>query len=169
MKLNLGCGKDYRKGWINVDINNKDIYGDNIKVDLFWDLNVYPYPFKDNSFDEINADAIIEHLQDKVKPWDELRRIAKPGCKIYVWVPHYSGYTGYGDPTHYHRYSYFTGILVAKMWNFKLLKNKICFSYSNPILKLFNPIVNLSPGVYERFFANIFPSQDLIWDFEVIK
>jgi len=25
MKLNLGCGKDYREDWVNVDISEKDV------------------------------------------------------------------------------------------------------------------------------------------------
>jgi len=169
-KLNLGCSKDYKNGWINHDISDKDIYGNKNKVDVTWDLNVYPWKcFKDNEFDEINVSAVMEHLESRTKPWDELRRIAKNGCIIHVRVPHYSGYTGYDDPTHYHRYSQYTGIMIAEMWRFKLLKNKIDFSVHNPILKTFNPLVNLFPRFYERFFANIFPSQEINWDFKVEK
>ena len=44
-KLNIGCGNDYKEGWINID-NNSD---DNIeKFDLNWDLR-NPLPFKDSS------------------------------------------------------------------------------------------------------------------------
>ena len=124
-----------------------------------------------NTFEEINAHAILEHLESRVKPWNELRRIAKNGCIIDVDVPHYSGYTGYDDPTHYHRYSQHAGNMVAQMWGFKILSNKIIFSWGHKafFLKIFNPLVNIWPRVYERFFANIFPSQELAWKFEVIK
>jgi 2-polyprenyl-3-methyl-5-hydroxy-6-metoxy-1,4-benzoquinol methylase len=165
-KLNLGAGADYREGWVNHDISNKDIYGTKINVDVIWDLNNYPWPFSDNEFDEINASAILEHLESRTKPWDELKRIAKNGCIIHVRVPHYSGYTGYDDPTHYHRYSQLTAEMIAKMWGFRLIKNRIVFSVHNPILKLFNPTVNIFPRFYERVFANIFPSQELNWEFE---
>ena len=168
-KLNLGCGEDYKEGWVNVDISDKDIYGKKIKVDKKHDLNKFPWPFKDNEFDEIKASAIIEHLESRTKSWDELRRISKKDCIIHIRVPHYSGYTGYDDPTHYHRYSHQTGIMVAEMWGFELLQNKIDFSVKNPILKLFNPLVNFSPRFYERFLANIFPSQELRWIFKVKK
>ena len=35
-KLNLGCGEDYRKGWINLDSR------DNIRKDIKWNLNKFP-------------------------------------------------------------------------------------------------------------------------------
>jgi hypothetical protein len=167
--LNLGCGTDYIDGWINLDLCETDIYGDKIKLDVAWDLNNYPWPFKDNEFDQINILAIIEHLESKTKPWNELRRIAKNNCIIKGRVPHYSGYIGYDDPTHYNLYSQGTGVIISKMWGFKILKNEIIFSRNNPLLKLFNPIVNLHPRFYERFLCNIFPSQEINWEFRVIK
>ena len=41
MKLNLGCGKDIRHGYVNLDIVN---YGGN----QIHDINAFPYPFEDN-------------------------------------------------------------------------------------------------------------------------
>lgn len=169
MKLNLASGNMYMDGYVNLDIGDKDIYGNKIKVEVIHNLNNYPYPFEDNTFDEIQARAIIEHLPDKIKVWDELRRISKNGCKIHVEVPHFSGYTGYDDPTHYHVYSQHTASMIADMWGFKLIKSKILFSMFNKYLKIFDPIVNIYPRFYERFLANIFPSQMVIWDFEVVK
>lgn len=169
MKLNIACGNEYMEGWINHDISDESIYAKKIRVDKTFDLNEYPWDFEDNTFDEIQAKAIIEHLPDRTKIWDELRRISKDGCKIHVEVPHFSGYTGYDDPTHYNVYSSETGNMVAWMWGFRIVKNEIIFSRINPILKYFNPLVNIFPRFYERFFANIFPSQLCFWDFEVIK
>jgi predicted SAM-dependent methyltransferase len=58
VKLNIGCGTDYKKGWINID-NNSD---NNIeKLDLSWDLR-NPLPFKDNSVDFIFHEHFFEHL-----------------------------------------------------------------------------------------------------------
>ena len=57
VKLNLGCGTDYKKGWINID-NNSD---DNIeKLDLNWDLRK-PLPFKDNSVDFVEHEHFELH------------------------------------------------------------------------------------------------------------
>lgn len=46
-KLNLGCGKDIKKEYVNLDIRKFP------GVDIIHDLNKFPYPFKDDSFDEI--------------------------------------------------------------------------------------------------------------------
>lgn len=168
MKLNLGSGKKYKGGWVNVDLGDKDLYGNKIKVDMVYDLNNFPYPFEENTFDEINASAIIEHLESRTKSWSELKRIAKNGCKIHVRVPHYSGCQAYYDPTHYHKYGYKTAKFISLIWGFKVLENKIQFS-ANKFLSWMNPIVNIFPIFYERFFCNIIPSQEIFWEFEVVK
>jgi predicted SAM-dependent methyltransferase len=56
--LNIGCGTDYKDGWINID-NNSD---NNIeKLDLNWDLR-NPLPYKRNSVDFIFNEHFVEHL-----------------------------------------------------------------------------------------------------------
>lgn len=47
MKLNLGCGKDIKDGYINLDV--RYIKG----VDVVCNLNSFPYPFQNDVFDEI--------------------------------------------------------------------------------------------------------------------
>ena len=47
MKLNIGCGKKILNGYINLDVVKLP------GVDIVHDLNKYPWPFKDNYFDEI--------------------------------------------------------------------------------------------------------------------
>lgn len=54
-KLNLGCGFDYRPGWVNLDSN------DSIKADIHHDLEK-KLPFEDNPFDEVFAGQVIEHV-----------------------------------------------------------------------------------------------------------
>lgn len=87
-KLHLGCGEDYREGYHNVDFH------DHVKVDQVFDLNVFPYPYEDNSFDEIIAFHVLEHLNNPFLVMKELHRISKPSAKIYIKVPHFSrGFT----------------------------------------------------------------------------
>lgn len=91
--LNLGCGNDYLEGAINVDLFAE-------KVDVRHDLNSTPYPFADNEFGEIRCMNIIEHLDDIFGTMHELHRIAKPGCRIVIRVPHFRSACLYEDLTH---------------------------------------------------------------------
>jgi predicted SAM-dependent methyltransferase len=85
IKLNVGCGTDYKDGWINID-NNSD---NNIeKLDLNWDLR-NPLPFSDDSVDFIFNEHLIEHLtvneaQVVIK---DLVRILKPGGVLRIAMP----------------------------------------------------------------------------------
>ena len=56
MKLNLGCGDIKSEGWVNVDKY------DSFDADAVHDLEVIPWPFDDNSCDEISLIHVLEHL-----------------------------------------------------------------------------------------------------------
>lgn len=85
IKLNIGCGTDYKEGWINID-NNSD---NNIeRLDLNWDLH-YSLPFKDGSVDYIFNEHFIEHLsveegQSAIK---DMMRVLKPGGVLRMATP----------------------------------------------------------------------------------
>ena len=94
VKLNLGSRKDYRESFINID--NSPF----IKKDLALDLDVYPFPFRDNSVDHILAMAVIEHLEDMKAFMEEAHRILKPGGTLRFRVPLAFTHIDSGDPTH---------------------------------------------------------------------
>jgi len=94
MKLNLGCGYNYIKGYVNVDNSNY------VKKDVKCDLDKYPLPFKDNSIDEILSMAIIEHLKDNFKFMEEIHRILKPGGTMKFRVPMAFTFVDARDPSH---------------------------------------------------------------------
>lgn len=52
-RLNLGAGEDRREGYININHN------DLTEPDVVHDLNSFPYPFDQNTFDEILAGHIF--------------------------------------------------------------------------------------------------------------
>ena len=83
-KLNLGCGIDYREGFVNADFHS------HLKVDVEYDLNQLPYPFADDEFDYILASHVLEHLDKPFWVMRELHRILKPGGVLHVKVPHFS-------------------------------------------------------------------------------
>ncbi len=85
IKLNVGCGTDYKKGWINID-NNSD---NNIeKLDLNWDLR-NPLPFPDNSVDFIFNEHFQEHLtvEEGIMANQDFLRVLKPGGVLRIATP----------------------------------------------------------------------------------
>lgn len=88
--LDLGSGDgrftvEIRKKTGSADITCVEIYEPFInklkelgfKV-VKWDLNKFPYPFEDNSFDVITSNRVIEHLFFPVRFMLEVHRILKP-------------------------------------------------------------------------------------------
>lgn len=176
MKLNVGCGKDVREGYINLDAVKHE------GVDVAWDLNKFPYPFEDSSMDEIIAKAILEHVNDAKQTIEELWRIAKPNANIYVEVPHFTSPTMWQDLTHvrpFGRYSfdyYSTKKSDSKSLNstpdgcpvkFEIEVNYLFnryFKYSG--IKLF---FNTFTKLYEQILCWIFPCGLMEFNLKVIK
>jgi len=99
-KLNFGCGRDIKKGYLNVDIFKRE------GVDKTFDFNEFPYPFPNNYFEEIYCDNVLEHLEDIPRVMKELHRISKPNGLIRIIVPYYNCYGAYNDVTHRHYFSH---------------------------------------------------------------
>jgi len=172
-KLNLGAGKiNVMKGYVNLDVNNYP------GIDVLWDLNKTPLPFKDEEFNEILAYNILEHV-NYVPLMDELYRILKPGGKIKVSVPHFTSMESYSDPTHINFFSYLTMSYFVKggirsypfmkffKWNAKIIFQKRIIFPWNYILEWF---VNLNLNtikLYEKTPLRIFSAMDI--EGELIK
>lgn len=169
-KLNFGCGEEILKGYTNMDILK--LKG----VDVVHNFNKFPYPFKDNTFDEVYTSHVLEHLEDLTKVMAELKRICKPKAKIKIRVPHFSCGVSYRDPTHkrlfsYFTFDYFTDECFYNLPKFKIARRKLnftrlAFTFLNPI---FNPVINLNPALYERFLCWILPCAEVILELENIK
>jgi len=56
VKIDLACGDNKTEGYIGVDI--ADIPG----VDIVHDLSVFPWPFENDSVDEVVCNQYIEHI-----------------------------------------------------------------------------------------------------------
>jgi len=161
--LNIGCGYKIKEGYINLD--SKKLKG----VDVVHDLNKYPYPFKDNSFDIIEARAVLEHLNDIVKPLEELHRILKPNGKINIRVPIYPSITYFNDPTHKSVYSYYTFFYFEKGsgWDyyssakFKIKFIEIEFHKSLFLIQLLINMSRLTQKIYYNFLFYIIPASFL--------
>ena len=86
MNLNLGCGNKILEGYTNVD--KYDYYN----CDVVHDLETFPYPFEDNSVDNILLCHVLEHIGQDPEIFNniltELYRICKPEASIDIIVPH---------------------------------------------------------------------------------
>lgn len=92
--IDVGSGERKVPGAIGIDIH--PLPG----VDVVHDLNRPPYPFADDHADEVHLSHVLEHLTNPVAVLEEVWRISKPGAKVYVRVPHYTGPYAWRDPTH---------------------------------------------------------------------
>jgi len=70
VRLNLGCGRDVREGWCNLD--SVALPG----VDHVCDLEADHLPFADDSVDEIEASHLLEHVRNLLPLAQELWRVA---------------------------------------------------------------------------------------------
>lgn len=94
MKLNLACGRRKLDGWVNVDISLM------VNPDFVYDLTQVPFPWEDNSIDEIYCSHFVEHVGDVIPFMDEAHRILKPGGIFRVRCPYYTSIRAWQDPTH---------------------------------------------------------------------
>jgi SAM-dependent methyltransferase len=93
-RLDLGCGLNKAPGSVGVDLNP-----DATAADVIADVN-HPLPFRDNSFDEVRAVHVIEHVHDILKTMAEIHRVTRCGGRVYLVTPHYTDSMSWRDPTH---------------------------------------------------------------------
>jgi len=98
MKFNMGCGLNRMDGFINVDASA------GAAADEVWDLETTPWPWADSCADEICFIHALEHMGGDPKVFlaimQEIYRIAAPGCRVRVHVPHPRHDHFLNDPTH---------------------------------------------------------------------
>lgn len=101
LKLNLGCGHNKLLSYCNVDqVPEYD-------PDVLMDLEKFPWPWEDNSVEEIVLCHVLEHLGETrdiyLGIWREMYRILKPSGEIHITVPHWLHENFAHDPTHVRR------------------------------------------------------------------
>lgn len=173
IKLNLGCGKDYLNGYINVDMYPGD------RVDVLHNLNIIPYPFKKNSVQHIIMNDILEHLENPDLVIQECYRILTVGGTLEIKVPHFSNSGAY----YYDHRHYFNIASKSMFFNsttnmnrpirFEILENRILFhSDKDCRLRVFwriydiipKLVCKINPIIWEIcFLKNIFPAVNIFW------
>jgi SAM-dependent methyltransferase len=155
---------------LGVDIDK------NSKADIICNLELFPYPFKDDVFDKIICHSILEHLDDILGVMNELHRILKPEGVAKIITPHFSSLYSWDDPTHRHHFSsnsfdYFTpnaSMTSRAEAKFEIVKKRIKFGkgFFDPFWEIF---ANKFVHYYERRLAFIFPAFDLHFELRAIK
>ncbi len=165
--LDLGCGNKKRPGAIGVDFNERTA------ADVIHNLNSFPYPFDDSSFDEIYLDNALEHLDDVMHVMEEVYRLCKPGGVVKVIVPYFRSPWAYIDPTHKHfftvnSFAYFDpDHIICTRYDYSLARfklDKVVFNeslmnrWTKKIVLLF---ANRWPWRYEYYFSHFYSLDDI--------
>src|SRR5581483_7432682 len=96
IKLDLGCGTRKKEGFVGVDRRKFD------GVDVVADLLTFPWPWADESVEEVRMSHVLEHFTgiQRVRIANELYRIMQTGAKATIQTPHWCSNRAYGDFTH---------------------------------------------------------------------
>lgn len=94
----MGCGHNRVAGFVNVDAAPE------CDPDEVWDLERTPWPWPENCAEEVRFIHSLEHMGADPKVFlalmKELYRIAAPGCRVVIHVPHPRHDNFVSDPTH---------------------------------------------------------------------
>jgi len=91
IKLNLGSGSYFAKGYINVDKFVEEMNPK--KGDKFVEGDILHLPFRRNYADLVEAHQVIEHIsiKDQIPAYKEIYRVMKKGAKLQIDVPSFNG------------------------------------------------------------------------------
>lgn len=109
-ELLIGCGNSRRKKvglgvlvWNDLTTMDHD---PNCGADIAHDLDVTPWPVESDSFDEVHAYEVLEHLgkQGDFKSFfaafGEIYRVLKDGGMLFATCPSRTSAWAWGDPSH---------------------------------------------------------------------
>jgi SAM-dependent methyltransferase len=169
-RLNIGCGVKRRENAVNLDIS------DRVGADVVHDLNVLPWPFPADSFEEVFAYDVLEHVHDVVRALEEIHRISRPAARVHITVPHFSSANAFTDVTHRHWFGWnsFAPYTTEHELNhysharFARRTTRISF-YASIVNRIVFRLANRWPERYERRWAWVFPAWFLYYELEVRK
>lgn len=166
--LDVGCGSAKYPGAVGIDISP------DTDADVVHDLDVFPYPFDDASFDQVLMQDVLEHVAEPIKVIDELHRICRPGARIQLRTPHFSSLLAYSDPTHRHyfsaeairtlaqpRFAHYTSVRL------RVVHVTIDLWFPFRVLGI-GRLVERWPMPYEAYFAFRFPAMNIRAELEVL-
>lgn len=164
VKLNLGCGNDYKEGFVNVDIL------DSVKLDKKWNLEKLPLPFEESTVDYVYARHLLIYIRE-LYPWlRDIHRICKDGAVVRFVELHFSCASMHTDLQRIRGFttdSFDNDMYYANMGGkFKVISRRIKFPKRRFFLEW---IANRFPGLYEHNFAYILPADTIEFVLRVKK
>ena len=106
-RINLGSGKDYKAGWLNLDVLERT------EPDLVLDLagalplplslhaaSTGPVRLEAGSVELINANNVLEHVPDLPALMTNCLALLETGGEMHIEVPYEAAPTAWQDPTH---------------------------------------------------------------------
>lgn len=167
--LDIGCGSAKTPGAVGLDVSR------DTEADIVHDLDVFPYPIEDESFDQILLQDVLEHVAEPIRVFEELHRIARPGAHVQLRTPHFSSVLAYGDPTHRH---YFSTLAIRSLAEPRFAHyTDVRFRVIHVTLDLWLPfrivglaaLANRFPEIYEKYLAFRFPAMNMRAQLEALK
>lgn len=170
--VDLGCGRDKIPGAVGVD------FSENALADVRHDLDLYPYPFPQGSFDVIVLRNVVEHVRNIVGLMQEIHRIGRSSADVLITTPHFSSLYSYQDPTHVRHLAlesmdYFTQTTRHSNFyssaRFEIVARGLDFGGSFPFSLISRSLARISERWYEKHFAFIFPANSIWFHLRVVK
>jgi SAM-dependent methyltransferase len=172
--LDVGCGINKFPGSIGIDVNP------NTRADILCNLDRYPYPFRDSSFDVLRATHVIEHVSDVVRTMEEFHRLVRNGGSVHIVTPHYTDFSSFCDPTHrWHLNTYSLRYFGENHGGYNYYSN-VRFQETSVRVKLLNLwkwlgfefLVNRLPGFrkfWEHYLCFVIRGKVIEWELRVLK
>jgi len=119
---------------------------------------------------------VLEHLNDTLRVMSELHRICKPGAKIIILVPHFSGYTSWSNPDHKKAFAADAFRRLGPRFKVRELRLHYTFSGKGRSLPVkvvdafMNALASANPHACERFWCYLVGGfTEIYCELEVIK
>lgn len=162
--LDVGCGLgtkllEYRaNGWrvagLDVSSATLRVAAQKVSDGLFLQAEAEALPFREETFDVIRIDNVLEHIPDAVGLLSRLRSLLRPGGRLYVYVPNsealsvrlFSNFAlNYWIPFHIHLFSSHSLEEALKRAGF-----------ARTLIRYHNPIYWLPDSLKQRLGGNVY-------------
>jgi SAM-dependent methyltransferase len=168
--LDIGCGNRKVPGAIGIDFNNT------LDADIVHNLNKFPYPFKDDEFDEVFIGGTLCLLDNAILVMEEVHRVCKKHAKIKIVQPYFRSVWNFADPWiknfgTVHSFAFYDPddpICTRYMYTsarFKTVSITFDEYLDNPsiIRKIVIKFATRFPRKYELYLSHFFPLNNIIY------